>query len=93
MNPSREEALFALALEKPAEKRPAIQSARGLAHSKTWRTRQRPRAARSVEECGSPLPLFDGDVTRLIRQTSVNPRQALMRWTKARRRTAVTIPR
>ena len=29
----------------------------------------------------------------LFRQTSVNPRQALMRWTKARRRTAVTVPR
>ncbi len=33
------------------------QSARGLAHSTSWRTDQRPRHARSVLECGSPLPL------------------------------------
>ena len=35
-----------------------FQSAIGLAHSKTWRTYQRPRRSRSVLDCGSPLPLF-----------------------------------
>src|SRR6266545_5591705 len=34
------------------------QSARGLAHSKTWRTFPQPRSSRSVLDCGSPLPLF-----------------------------------
>ena len=34
------------------------QSARGLAHSKTWRNTRRPSQSRSVLECGSPLPLF-----------------------------------
>src|SRR5213596_1045764 len=29
-------------------------SARGLAHSKTWRPRLRPRSSRSVLDCGSP---------------------------------------
>ena len=35
-----------------------FQSARGLAHSKTWRTSQRSRRTRCVLDCGSPLPLF-----------------------------------
>ena len=45
--------------------RAPFQSARGLAHSKTWRTSQRPRAARSVLDCGSPLPLFPRDAISL----------------------------
>ena len=45
--------------------RAPFQSARALAHSKTWRTSQRPRAARSVLDCGSPLPLFPRDAISL----------------------------
>ena len=37
--------------------RARCQSARGLAHSKTWRTHLRSHASRSVLDCGSPLPL------------------------------------
>jgi hypothetical protein len=33
------------------------QSARGLAHSKTWRTLDRAATSRSALDCGSPLPL------------------------------------
>ena len=64
MSSTREEVLFALALEKPVEKRAALQSARGsepdrpMSHSKTWRTSQWPPHSRSVLDCGSPLPLF-----------------------------------
>jgi len=38
--------------------RSAAESARGLAHSTTWRTILRLGSSRSVLECGSPLPLF-----------------------------------
>ena len=38
--------------------RAALQSARGLAQSKTWRIHWRLRHSRSVLECGSPLLLF-----------------------------------
>ena len=38
MNPNREDVLFAVTLMEPEERREAPrQSARGLAHSKTWR--------------------------------------------------------
>jgi hypothetical protein len=45
--------------------RARCQSARGLAQSKTWRTRRRPRSSRSVLDCGSPLPLFRMSVMTL----------------------------
>ena len=64
MNATREEALLTFAVEKPVEKCTAFQSARGLAHSKTWRTLWRPCHARSVLDCGSPLPLFLRDAIR-----------------------------
>jgi len=38
--------------------RSTAESARGLAHSTTWRTDLRLGTSRSVLECGSPLPLF-----------------------------------
>src|SRR5205814_1982781 len=37
---------------------PLVESGRGQPHSKTWRIAKRPRIARSVLECGCPLPLF-----------------------------------
>ena len=59
----------------------AFQSARGLAHSKTWRTFRRACDSRSVLDCppsavllrrtgGSPLPLFPGN---LLVSASPNP--------------------
>ena len=67
MNPNREEVLFALALalEELVEQCTAFQSARGLAHSKTWRTSLRPCHSRSDLECGGPLPPFAGDGARV----------------------------
>jgi hypothetical protein len=42
----------------PVQLATAPKSARGLAHSKTWRTHQHPSTTRSVLDCGSPLPPF-----------------------------------
>ena len=46
---------------EPPQAKPCFLSKRARwigAHSKTWRTSQRPRRSRSVLVCGSPLPLF-----------------------------------
>jgi hypothetical protein len=52
----------------------SFQSARGLAHSKTWRSSRRSRALRSVLDYGSPLPLFLPSVMSAIDETFVNPK-------------------
>lgn len=70
-----------------------LQRARSLAHSKTWQTSERRFESRTVLHGGRPLPPFHSSAMRLIAHASVNPKQALTRWTKARRRTVPTLPR
>ncbi len=65
---------------------------RGLAHSKACWTRPRLWLSRSVLTA-TLLPGFSpGSVMRIL-QAKVNPKQALMRWTNARRRAVPTLPR
>ena len=74
MNPSREEALFALALEKPADKRPAFLDAMCEGARASWWTGRGAATASSAAASGSgwtaeeadiPSPMPDDDLLAL----------------------------